>query len=69
MFRQDYDWKCLDKDLIGDGTIYSPDDCVFIDSDINSFIKSSKNKWGLPQGVALNNSGGIHAHFTHKGCK
>jgi hypothetical protein len=67
MFCQDYDGKCLDKDLIGDGTIYSPESCVFIDADINSFIKSSKNKWGLPQGVALNKSGGIHAHFTYKG--
>jgi hypothetical protein len=67
MSCQDHEGKCLDKDLLGDGTIYSPNVCVFIDSDVNSFIKSSKNKWGLPQGVALNSSGGIHAHFGSNG--
>jgi len=31
----------LDKDIIGNGKLYSPDTCVFVSPQVNSFIKSS----------------------------
>ena len=38
MEKQDWEGKELDKDLIGDGKIYSPDNCIFIDHWLNTFI-------------------------------
>lgn len=34
----------LDKDIVGDGTIYSEDFCVFVPCVINNLFKSSKRK-------------------------
>lgn len=34
----------LDKDIVGDGTIYSEDVCVFVPCVINNLFKSSKRK-------------------------
>jgi hypothetical protein len=38
MITKDWIGKQLDKDLIGDGSIYSPDTCCFIPSRINTVI-------------------------------
>lgn len=38
METKDWQGKHLDKDLLGDGTLYSPDTCCFIDPIVNSFI-------------------------------
>lgn len=38
MEKQNWVGMCLDKDWVGDGSIYSPDSCRFIPSDINSFL-------------------------------
>lgn len=40
----------IDKDILGDGKLYSEDVCVFVPVEINNLIKSSGNK-GLPTGV------------------
>lgn len=44
-----YTWS-LDKDIVGDGTIYSEDVCVFVPAEINNLVKSSGVS-GLPNGV------------------
>lgn len=33
----------LDKDLLGDGDLYSPDTCCFLPKEINAFLKRSKS--------------------------
>lgn len=38
METQDWEGKDLDKDLLGDGKSYSPDNCVFISHALNTFI-------------------------------
>jgi hypothetical protein len=38
MCKQDWQGKQLDKDLLGDGKLYSPANCVFISQALNSFI-------------------------------
>lgn len=63
---QDWEGKHLDKDLFGDN-VYSPDTCVFISNEMNSYIKSSVNKFGLPRGVTLSTSGSIYAHINIEG--
>lgn len=48
----DYD---LDKDLIGDGTLYSPETCVLVPHVINTFILDKENTQSLyPTGVYFN---------------
>jgi len=53
MVEQDYTGKHLDKDLIGDGTIYSPSHCIFVDPSVNAFINEhsmANGEW--PVGVS-----------------
>lgn len=38
MISQDYEDKHLDKDIIGDGTLYSPDNCRFVTQRVNKFV-------------------------------
>lgn len=38
METKDWEGKHLDKDLLGDGTLYSPETCCFIDPVLNSFL-------------------------------
>ena len=40
----------LDKDIVGDGTLYSEDTCVFVPQEINNLAKSNGDK-DLPLGV------------------
>jgi hypothetical protein len=49
---QSWSGKELDKDLLGDGKIYSPENCVFLASMVNTFI-SSKAVSNLPTGVSV----------------
>ena len=35
-------WYQMDKDLLGDGKLYSPDTCVFIPSALNKFISTKE---------------------------
>ena len=46
MESQEWEGKELDKDLLGDGKIYSPDTCCFVTKNINYFLvhrKTSSN--------------------------
>ena len=45
----------IDKDLLG-GKIYSPDNCVFLPSEINSFLAVKANTRDLPIGIKSHNS-------------
>lgn len=53
MEKQDWKDKVLDKDFLsGDTKIYSPETCIFIDKNLNSFILDSKAARGkYKQGV------------------
>lgn len=66
MEKQDWEDKHLDKDLLG-GNLYSPETCVFISNEMNSFIKSSQNKYGLPRGVSKSTSGSVYAKIVIAG--
>lgn len=66
MKTKDWQGKHLDKDLFGENK-YSPETCVFISNEMNSFIKSSVNKFGLPRGVSKSSSGSIYAHISIDG--
>lgn len=48
---KDYVGKVLDKDIIGDGTIYSAETCCFVSPRLNGFLIGSKLKKDLPLGV------------------
>lgn len=54
MEAQDWQGKCLDKDIISSGNkIYSPDTCVFITQELNKLlIDSSAIRGNLPIGVS-----------------
>lgn len=43
--------KVLDKDILGDGTIYEPNSCCFVTERVNNFLVGSKIKKELPLGV------------------
>lgn len=45
---------CLDKDALGDGSIYSPDTCIYIPQKLNKFLNVCAAKRGdNPLGVTL----------------
>lgn len=57
MEKQDWDEKELDKDILGDGKLYSPDNCIFIPQNLNKFLiftSKNKTKYNLPIGVTYN---------------
>jgi len=47
MESQDWEGKDLDKDLLGDGTLYSPETCCFIEKSINSFLTERDSMRGI----------------------
>lgn len=52
METQDWKDKELDKDLIGDGKLYSPDNCVFVSKALNNlFTDCGASRGELPIGV------------------
>lgn len=55
MQTQDWVGKELDKDLIGNGKLYSPENCVFVSCGLNSlFIDSGASRGEHPLGVSWN---------------
>ena len=59
MIKQDWDGKHLDKDILVNGNkLYSPQNCVFIDSKTNNLlIDSAAARGDLPIGVSANGRG------------
>jgi hypothetical protein len=49
VLTQDWEGKSLDKDLLGDGTFYSPTTCCFVPQVINMCIHKTSKKylWGV----------------------
>lgn len=55
METQDWEGKQLDKDFIGDGKLYSPENCVFISQALNLlFVDSNATRGEYPLGVCWN---------------
>lgn len=46
-------WQ-LDKDILGDGELYSPETCCFIPGKLNSLLIEQESEAGLMPGVSLN---------------
>jgi hypothetical protein len=46
MESQDWEGKHLDKDLLGDGKLYSPETCCFLKAGTNMFLTNRKNGRG-----------------------
>jgi len=66
MERQDWEGNQIDKDLLGNGKLYSPDTCCFLPKSVNSFLvrTSSRNGKGLPVGV-YKSKGRFQAACSH----
>lgn len=65
MFEQDWQGKELDKDILGDGTLYSPETCAFILDKTNNFLREPSRgteKW--PVGVAPTGYGRFSAQVS-----
>lgn len=46
METQDWQGKQLDKDILGDGKLYSPETCEFVTKKVNSFLTNSSSSRG-----------------------
>jgi hypothetical protein len=65
MSSQEWKGLQLDKDLIGDGTIYSESTCLMVTPEVNSFMKEKDGGWGRhPVGVKLDPGGKYNARVT-----
>jgi hypothetical protein len=66
---QEWQGKELDKDLIGDGIVYSPENCVFVPHEVNAFLVDGPiRKKGLPVGVSLFRNGKFKATIRNRTC-
>ncbi len=62
MEKQDWKGKVLDKDLLGNGKLYSPETCAFILEKTNSFMTDRRNHRGeYPLGVHKHQGGKYQA--------
>lgn len=52
MEAQDWEGRQLDKDILGDGKLYSPGTCCFVPQWLNSLFHPCTSKCGLPIGVS-----------------
>ena len=53
MVEQDWQGKHLDKDLIGNGLLYSESTCIFVSGEVNAFMNEHSNANGAwPVGVS-----------------
>lgn len=67
MIEQDWWGKHLDKDLLGNGKVYSPKTCLFVSPQVNSFLADSQAARGEhPLGVRLHPGGRFHARISIK---
>ena len=60
MEQQDWEGKCLDKDIIAPGSkLYSPETCAFVHARTNSFVTAcDASRGAYPVGVSLRKSTG-----------
>ncbi len=57
--HQDYNsGKVLDKDILGDGTLYSPETCCFVDERVNNFLVGQSLKGSYLKGVHFDKESG-----------
>lgn len=63
MMFQDWHGKTLDKDLFGDGTLYSPETCRFISMEENKVLVHINE----PAQAAFKKNKGFYAQTYHKG--
>jgi hypothetical protein len=61
MEQQDWEGKELDKDILGDGTIYSPDTCCFVSKSLNEAVRRN------PKGYSKTRNGKFVAHLSING--
>lgn len=52
MCTQPWEGKQLDKDILGDGKIYSPATCCFVEGWLNTLCTTNPNSGKWPVGVA-----------------
>lgn len=56
MTNQTWQDKDLDKDLLGNGKLYSPETCVFVDKEVNYTLTVKSNLGDLPIGVSVSHN-------------
>jgi len=56
--KEDYQGKTLDKDILGDGKLYSPDTCCFVNVRVNNFLVGNKLKNSTPLGTYFRKESG-----------
>ena len=66
MEMQDWEDKQLDKDLIGDGKLYSPENCVFVSRSLNQMLNFGASG-EHPVGVCRHKSGKFAANVKTNG--
>lgn len=62
METQDWEGKELDKDLLGDGTLYSPETCCFITKHMNLLLSSYPRSKGFS---FMKSKGKWRAYYNH----
>ena len=68
MMKQDWEGKELDKDLLSESKVYSPETCVFIPREINTFMTIRENERGVyPLGVSITKQGRYAARINKFG--
>lgn len=66
MEQQDWEGKHLDKDLLGDGKLYSPDTCCFLTHGLNNFLCDAKaNRGDYPVGVSYHGLKGLFRAYCN----
>lgn len=71
MCEQDWEGKELDKDILGDGKLYSPETCCFVPKWLNSLLLTRRNFRGpWPLGVHMDKaSGSFQARLSVDGVR
>ena len=73
-YQQDWEGKELDKDIRGDGCLYSPETCIFVSKQLNNFLVGYKKSEGGPYGSRVMRDGSwlykvfVRDPFTKKRC-
>lgn len=66
MEKQDWEGKQLDKDILGNGKLYSQHTCCFISRKVNGFLNTHKRRGRkLPTGVHLHKRTGKYVAQIH----